>query len=118
MLSFTYSTQGTSCHGSLYQAKRVGDVVVVTVNQQEEENRIFITDNILLKDLQVIIEKHKMYKYKGHYNSILNILDGDSWSLEVVYQDDKMYIKASGTNAGPHNYGAAFREITDYFANR
>lgn len=119
MTRFTYSAQGSECRGSLYEAKRVGNKVVVTINRQEEKDNTFETDESVFTDLQAIIDKHKMYKYRGIYKELVfQILDGESWSLVVEYEDEKMSIDARGTNAGPGGYRTAFNEIKDYFINK
>ncbi len=118
MIHFTYSVQGTMCYGTLYEAKKDNNKIVVLINHQEEKDHEYKTGESVFTDLQTIIDKNKMHKYKGSYSPLFEILDGESWSLNVKYEDESMNITAHGTNAGPGGYREAFREIADYFNNR
>lgn len=77
-----------------------------------DEKEFTIEDLSVFDSLQQIVLKHKMYKYKGHYNPMFDILDGQSWSLYVKYASGAS-ISAGGYMAGPDGYGDAFKDIID-----
>ena len=58
----------------------------------------------LLDDITAIVIKHNMLKYKKEYRPSFEVLDGDSWSLTVKF-DDGRSVHSSGYNSGPRDSG-------------
>lgn len=116
MVRFTYSVQGSMCWGSLYEAKRDSNNVIVSINLQEPEDHVYKANETVSSDLQIIIDKYKMYNYKESYTSKFEVMDGESWQLDVEYEDTMLSFNSHGNNAGPS--GAAFNEVKNYFINR
>lgn len=75
-----------------------------------DEKEFTIDDFSVFDSLQQIVKKHKMYKYKGNYRPVFDILDGKSWSLYVKYASGKT-ISANGYMDGPRGYRDAFEDI-------
>ncbi len=75
-----------------------------------DEKELTIDDHAVFDSLQAIVQKYKMFKYKGHYQPKFDITDGTSWHLYVTYASGKD-ISTGGYMAGPDGYRAAFSEI-------
>ena len=69
-----------------------------------------IDDHSVFDSLQQVILKHNMDKYSGQYKPMMQVLDGQSWSLYVKYASGAS-ISAGGYEAGPDGYWAAFDDI-------
>lgn len=78
-----------------------------------DEKEFTVDDHSVFDTLQNIVLKYKMYNYSGYYTPEFDILDGESWGLDVDYISGKR-IDAGGYMAGPDNYWEAFREIRQY----
>lgn len=70
-------------------------------------------DSYVLDDIQEIIEKYDVKEWNGFNKRNRDILDGDSFSLLVRYDDHK--IKAHGYMKYPANYKLFQKEINEYF---
>jgi len=75
-----------------------------------DEKDFVIDDHSVFDSLQQIVLNHKMYKYQGHYDPPMRVLDGQSWSLYVKYASGAK-ISADGYMAGPDGYHQAFDDI-------
>jgi len=75
-----------------------------------DEKEYTIDDRSVFDSLQQIVEKYKMHTYTGYYQPEFDIMDGQSWHLDISYASKKS-ISASGYMAGPDGYSAAFSEI-------
>lgn len=118
MLSFSYSRQGTMARGQSYSVTRNGDKALVQIHEYADEYQ-FIVDTTIFADLQAIIDKYKMYTYKESYHSEFDVLDGESWSFNVRYDDHKRSISSSGENEWPaKDSHKAFHEIQHYFEDK
>ncbi len=58
----------------------------------------------LLDSISMIVKEHKMRKYKKDYKPILDVLDGDSWHLDIQFEDSTS-ISSHGYCAGPGDDG-------------
>lgn len=96
--------------GYLVEETKDGKVHFIFNEGHPDEKELTIDDHSVFDSLQAIILKHKMYKYKGHYQPKFDVLDGTSWHLYVMYSSGKD-ISAGGYMAGPDGYWVAFNEI-------
>lgn len=74
-----------------------------------DEDNNFILDTStepieLLDSIQKIFTEHKMWKYKKDYQPVLQVLDGDSWSLYITLDDGTSY-SSGGYHSGPKDDG-------------
>jgi len=69
-----------------------------------EERDTVITSASLLKDIEDVVVKHKMRKYKGHYSPMFDVLDGTSWGMDIIFQDETS-VRSGGYMAWPDDDG-------------
>lgn len=77
----------------------------VVVEVGDDRDRVFETDGTLMDTLETIVREYRMDRYKGHYRPKMDILDGDSWSLELRFSDGSS-TSCSGYMAYPPKGGA------------
>ena len=101
--------------GHSYDVSRLdhGLVRIVLDSQLPEERTIVTSYTTIFDELQSIVDKYRMKRYKGSYRPMFDIRDGDSWNFSLSY-GEKVF-SSSGYMAGPKNHGKAFGEIEDYF---
>lgn len=58
----------------------------------------------LLDSIQQIFVEHKMWTYKKNYQPTLQVLDGNSWSLNITLDDGTSY-SSSGYHSKPKDDG-------------
>lgn len=77
----------------------------VVVKVGNDRDRIFETEGGLMDTLESYVRKYHMYRYEGHYQPKMDILDGDSWSLELHFSNG-LSTSCSGYMAYPPKNGA------------
>ena len=78
-----------------------------------DEKEFTVDDHSVFDTLQSIVLKHKMYKYSGYYRPEFDVLDGESWGLDIDYASGRR-VDAGGYMAGPDNAWQAFSEVRRY----
>ncbi len=79
----------------------------------EDELTIEVSKDIMDKASE-IFKKYEVNKWDGFNKSDHNVMDGDSFSLGIWFNDDKS-IHASGYMMWPDNYRNVREEISDLF---
>ena len=77
----------------------------VVVEIGNDRHRVFEADGALMDTLEAIVREYRMDRYSGHYQPKMEILDGDSWSLELRLSDGSSS-SCSGYMAYPPKGGA------------
>ena len=73
-----------------YRAERLEDGQArVTVLVGNDRDRVYLTEGALMDSLEALVREYRMDRFKGHYEPKMEILDGDSWSMELVFTDGK-----------------------------
>ena len=91
-----------------------GRVHVVIDEGFPEELDFYLDDATIFDELLPIVKAYKMDKYKESYRPMMDITDGDSWSLYYRY-DSKRSVSSGGYMAWPRNYHEARSAISEYF---
>lgn len=83
------ATHGYFAHSNIgYKAERLEDGKArVTVEVGDDRDRVFETDGSLMDTLESFVREYRMDRFSGHYEPKMEILDGDSWSMELVFTD-------------------------------
>ena len=71
-------------------------------------------DEEFIKEVINIFNKYSIINWDGFHKSNKNVLDGDSFSLNIHFLDGSS-ISASGYMSYPKNYGDFKKEIDDLF---
>ena len=100
-------THGYHAYSNIgYRAERMEDGRTrVIVEVGNDRDRVFETDGSLMDTLDSLVWKYRMDRYKGHYQPKMEILDGDSWSMEITFTDGS-YSSCGGYMAYPPGKGA------------
>lgn len=85
---------------------------IVTIKNGPEENT-YRTSSKLLDEMNQIVDRHKMYRFKGNYHSPFNVKDGWSWSLKMSFNDNTE-VNGHGYMKYPRGAREAFEEITEF----
>jgi hypothetical protein len=82
-------SHGYHAHSNIdYQAERLDNGRTrVTVMVGNDRDRVFETDGSLMDSLEMLVRQYRMDRYNGHYEPKIEIMDGDSWSLELRFTD-------------------------------
>lgn len=116
--SFYYSSSGMMHRsGERYEVRKDSDGNIhVNIDEDKMNEKLIITDyRGIFNDLQKIVSQYRMNTYKGSYMPQFEILDGESWSFGLSYEDDQ-YISASGYEAWPEGFKNALAAVRDYFS--
>ena len=91
------------------------EICIATIKPYHEEDsiEIEITNDVVDKLIKVF-NKYEVAKWNKFNETDKNVLDGDSFSLSVTYNNNK-YIKASGYMMFPENYGKVSEELDNIF---
>lgn len=89
---------------------------LVTIKEGIQE-KSFTTGSKILDDINAIVNKHKMYRYKGSYRTVLDVRDGWAWGFDLTYSNGRA-VSADGYMKYPTGGSEAFKEITDYIKQR
>lgn len=116
VIRYEYSHNGTVAQPiSLFKVEKIdNDSCLVTFYNHDkeatyDEDGNYILDKSmqsieLLDSISTIVNEHKMKKYKKEYKPFLDVLDGDSWYLEIKF-DDESHSTSHGYCAGPKDDG-------------
>lgn len=83
------ATHGYHAHSNIgYRAERLENGnTLVTVLVGNDRDRIFEAEGSVMDSLEAVVRKYRMDRFTGHYEPKFEILDGDSWSMELVFTD-------------------------------
>ena len=71
-----------------YRAERLEDGQTrITVIVGDDRDRVFLAEGAVMDSLEAIVREYRMNGFSGHYEPKMDILDGDSWSMELVFTD-------------------------------
>ena len=101
------ATHGYHAHSNIgYKAERTGEGKArVTVEVGDDRDRVFNVEEAVMDSLEAIVREYKMYSYNGYYQPKFEIMDGDSWSLDLSFSD-KTNASCGGYMAYPPKGGA------------
>ena len=88
--SIYYSaTHGYHAYSNIgYRAERLENGNTrVSVLVGNDRDRIFEAEGSVMDSLEALVREYRMDRFKGHYEPKMDILDGDSWSMEICYTD-------------------------------
>ena len=92
------------------EATKDGKVHFLFNEGYPDEKELTIDDHSVFDSLQTIVMRHKIYKYDSHYRPKVDVLDGTSWSIHVLYASGNS-ISTGGYMAGPADYRAAIADF-------
>jgi hypothetical protein len=100
-------TNGYHAYSNIgYTAERLEDGKTrVVVQVGNDRDRVFEAEGAVMDSLEAIVRDYRMDRYKGHYEPKMDILDGDSWSLELRFSDGQS-TSCGGYMAYPPRGGA------------
>lgn len=83
------ATHGYHAYSNIgYKAERLGEGKArVTVEVGNDRDRVFDVEEAVMDSLEAIVREYRMYTYHGYYQPEMEIMDGDSWSLELSFSD-------------------------------
>jgi hypothetical protein len=86
--------------------KEKGRYLLTNASDCERENgrTIEVPDSFVQKLVQIVKEE-KMYEYERDYQSPYMVLDGDSWTLYIGFENREMTVYSSGYMAYPEGDG-------------
>ena len=71
-----------------YRAERLEDGQTrITVIVGDDRDRVFLAEGAVMDSLEALVREYRMNGFSGHYEPKMDILDGDSWSMELVFTD-------------------------------
>lgn len=101
---YTYSVEQTENGELLYVELNAVNNIIETV-----------LDEPLLSSLEALVARHNLYAWDGYKQRNDMVLDGESFSLSVVFADGSV-IQAHGNNAFPKGYADAASDISALFS--
>lgn len=117
--SFKYTTSSSISYDSYEIYKENNNFVLKKkldsgYNDNNEDNsKIYVLTNEDMDNLNLKIHELKINKWNGFNKSNKNVLDGNSFSLEVNYDDDKN-LTASGYMKYPNNYSESSKKLIEF----
>ena len=105
---YSYTTYDLDYKGNKYIASIKPNGIA------DDEKREIEVDEKFVNDLKNILSKYDVGSWDGFKKSDKYVLDGDSFSLSV-YFEDKTSISASGYMIWPKNYSNVRNEIDNLF---
>lgn len=91
-----------------------GRIQIIIDESFPQEKEFYIEDATIFDELKAIVDEFKMHRYKKSYTPLMEITDGDSWSLYYKYESGESQ-SSGGYMAWPKNYREAHKAISDYF---
>ncbi|MCQ2243864.1 MAG: hypothetical protein MJZ32_06355 [Bacteroidaceae bacterium] len=110
--SYSYSSSPAYNHNE-YSAKLLEDGSCQIGFAHNEQGDTIIVGGDVMKQIEAIYRKHKIYNYKNKYTPAFEVLDGDSWYYSAYF--GKESFSSSGSNAGPSDRGLS--EINNVIIN-
>ena len=114
--SFDHHNTMARFSGESYQVstEKDGRIRIVIDESFPNEKDFYIDDTTIFDELLAIVKEFKMDKYKGHYQPMMEIFDGDSWSLYYKYNSGRSQ-SSGGYMDWPSNYHDARHALSAYF---
>ncbi len=102
------ATHGYHAYSNIgYKAERLPNGASrITVEVGNDRDRVFETDGSLMDTLDALVREYRMDRFSGYYQPKMEIMDGDSWSMEINFSDGT-YSSCGGYMAYPPGKGAA-----------
>ena len=112
------ATHGYHAHSNIgYKAERLENGTTrVVVEVGNDRDRVFEAEGSLMDSLEALVREYRMNTFTEHYQPEMEILDGDSWSMEICYTDGSSN-SCGGYMAYPPN-GAAGIHKTEALLSR
>ena len=87
-LYFT-ATHGYHAYSNIgYRAERLENGKTrVVVEVGDDRDRVFEAEGSVMDSLEALVREYRMNRFTGHYEPKMEVLDGDSWSMEICYTD-------------------------------
>ncbi|MBR6868721.1 MAG: hypothetical protein IKM93_02785 [Bacteroidales bacterium] len=87
-LYFT-ATHGYHAYSNIgYRAERLeSGKTRVVVEVGNDRDRVFEAEGSVMDSLEAVVREYRMNRFTGHYEPKMEVLDGDSWSMEICYTD-------------------------------
>ena len=117
LLHFSYST-GYHYNASIKFELECNDECILYYKvdgvsyEDKKEHKV---DKELVKEIADKLNEYNVVKWDKYNKSNPNILDGNSFSLDIEYKDDKK-ISASGYESWPTNYGNVKKNLNSAFS--
>lgn len=89
-------------------------VSVKPMGVPEEEAVCFETNEAFAASLQALLQQHKVSRWDGFAGSDTMVLDGDSFSLNITFQDESS-LSAHGYMKWPKGYGEFEKAVDELF---
>ena len=104
---FFGATHGYHAYSNIgYKAERMDSGKTrVIVEVGDDRDRVFETDGSLMDTLEMLVREYRMDRFSGNYQPDMEILDGDSWSMEICFSNGA-FSSCSGYMAYPPGKGA------------
>lgn len=113
-MNFFYTNGYANNSDVRYKIDCKGTCVATIKPYLEEEGIEIEISNDVVDHIIKVFNKYEVAKWNKFNESDKNVLDGDSFSLSVTYNDNK-HIKASGYMMFPENYGKVCEELDNIF---
>ena len=83
------ATHGYHAYSNIgYKAERLENGNArVTVEVGNDRDRVFEAEGSLMDSLEALVREYRMNTFTEHYQPKWEVLDGDSWSMEICYTD-------------------------------
>ena len=113
-------TTGTAINaGYDYTIELINKKYIATIRlngkSNDEIKKVEIKKDVI-NNIENILNKYNVYKWNNFHKYDKNVLDGNSFSFNVNYQDNKS-ISASGYMKWPDNYGDVRNELESIFVS-
>ena len=114
--SFDHHNTMARFSGESYQVstEKDGRIHIIIDESFPNEKDFYIDDTTIFDELLAVVKEFKMDKYKSHYQPMMEIFDGDSWSLYYKYNSGRSQ-SSGGYMDWPDNYHDARHALSDYF---
>ncbi|MBE3610013.1 DUF5991 domain-containing protein [Campylobacter californiensis] len=101
--------------GESYKVERADGKALITIDEDHPLSGTIEADAGIFNEIQNIVDKYNMHKYKAEYKPDMPVFDGGSWALGASYDDKNKNIRSRGINEAPKNAREAFGAIEALF---
>lgn len=113
-IEFSY-TNGYMINSDTYYKLECNDNCILQIKRYGSSNKEkYNVDKCVLKDIEKILNKYNVSSWDGFNKSDKNVLDGDTFSMYIVYGNNKS-ISSSGYMMYPNNYKNVKEELDTLF---
>ena len=112
-----FYTKGYAMNADVFYDLECDKECIATIKKygESQEDAIKKTvDSDFVKQVEEILEKYEVGQWNNFHKTDKNVLDGDSFSMSITFQDDTS-ISASGYMRYPNNYSSVKNELDDLF---